>query len=149
MKKLVQTTHDTSMTVIRIILGVVIFGHGAQKLFGWFGGHGVSETISMWKQWFGMPSIITFLVILGESLGAIALIIGLFGRFMAASIGLIMLGAVFLVHLRWGFYMNWYSQPNTGEGFEYHLLVLAMVVAILIKGSGAYSIDQKLQDKWR
>lgn len=144
MKSILSTSNDLGLFVLRVVLGIVILAHGLQKLLGVFGGHGMLETIEMWKQWWQIPVTITVLVILIESLGAFLLIIGFLGRVMAGLIGIVMAGAVLLVHARWGFYMNWYGLPNTGEGFEYHLLVFAMVAAILINGSGAYSLDRKI-----
>lgn len=143
-KKLIATSPDVTMFVLRFVLGSVVLAHGLQKLFGWFGGHGVSETIQLWQKWFQLPPFLTFLVILGETLGCLALILGFAGRVFAAVIGVIMLGAIYFVHHKWGFYMNWYAEQR-GEGFEYHLLVLSVVVAILIKGSGKWSIDLLLQ----
>lgn len=141
--RLIRTDDDLKMFVIRVTLGLVVLPHGLQKLFGWFGGSGPEETIKMFGQGWGIPAAVTVLVILGESLGALALVLGFLGRFMAASIAIIMVGAVALVHGRWGFFMNWYGQPR-GEGFEYHLLAFGMVAAILIGGSGRWSVDRML-----
>lgn len=143
----IRTPNDNGIAVVRIALGTVILAHGMQKLAGWFGGHGISWTIEHWQVWFGLPAAITFLVILGESIGAILLIIGLLGRVMAAIIGLIMMGAVYLVHWKSGFFMNWYSQPQ-GEGFEYHILAMAMVTLIVWKGSGGMSLDSWISRKF-
>ncbi|MCB0489840.1 MAG: DoxX family protein [Cyclobacteriaceae bacterium] len=147
LNSLISTQNIRSIAVIRIVLAIVIMAHGAQKLLGWFGGHGVTETIQMWQQRWGMPAVITMLVILCESFGALFLLVGFLGRVMAAGVGCVMLGAMWLVHLRWGFYMNWYALPQTGEGFEYHLLVLSMVIALLMSGSGAWSVDLWLQSR--
>jgi putative oxidoreductase len=86
---------------------------------------------------------VTFLVILAESVGALCLILGLATRFMAASIGLVMLGAIYYVVGQWGFFMNWYSQPQ-GEGYEFHLLVLGVVIALILGGGGKWSLDRLL-----
>lgn len=82
-----------------------------------------------------MPVVLAFLIIMGESLGALALLVGFFGRFMAFGIAMIMLGAIFMVHLDNGFFMNWFGTQK-GEGFEYHLLALGLAFLIMIKGSG-------------
>lgn len=145
--KLLKTEDTLILLVLRVTLGIVIFAHGAQKLFGIWGGHGVNWTVEAWAQWWNMPSIITYLVIIVESIGAICLILGFASRIWAFLIGMVMVGAIYLVHLRWGFYMNWYMQPQTGEGFEYHILVLSMVAVIVIGGAGKWSIDSEILKK--
>lgn len=145
--KMINTKNDVSLFILRVVLGVVIFPHGAQKMFGWFGGNGWAMTIDLWNQWWGFPSIVTILVILAESIGMICLILGFFGRFMAGSIFAVMIGAIYMVHGQWGFFMNWYSEADQGEGFQFHLLVLAIAIAIAIKGSGRLSIDRLIVKK--
>jgi putative oxidoreductase len=139
-----RTRSEIAPFIIRVVLGVVMFAHGAQKLLGWFGGHGPSWTVEKWGQWFNMPPFITWLVIMGEFLGPLFLLVGFLSRFMAAVIAVIMLGAIYFVHFRWGFYMNWYSEQERGEGFEYHLLVLGICLALMISGSGKWSIDRRI-----
>ncbi|WP_420577439.1 DoxX family protein [Ekhidna sp.] len=147
MKKILNTSNDIVPFILRVGLGVVILPHGLQKILGVFGGHGPQWTVDMWQQWWGVPGFITWLVILGESIGMICLILGLCTRIMSAALGIIMLGAVYLVHGQFGFFMNWYSQPGRGEGFEFHLLVFTIIIALLIKGGGKWSVDLKLQEK--
>ncbi|WP_370089357.1 DoxX family protein [Ekhidna sp.] len=141
MKKLLQTSNDILPFILRIGLAIVILPHGLQKLLGIWGGHGPQWTVDMWQKWWGLPGFVTWLAILCESIGMICLMLGLGTRFIAGSFGLIMLGAIYLVHARFGFFMNWYNQPGRGEGFEFHLLALTLVIALLIKGSGKWSID--------
>jgi putative oxidoreductase len=143
LRRLVQTTDDLAPLVLRVALGGVVSAHGAQKLLGWFGGHGPAATTAMFEQAFGLPPALTWLVILSDSLGAVALVLGLLGRFMAAGVAAVMLGAMALVHGRWGFYMNWYGEPR-GEGVEFHLLALAMAAVIVVQGSGRWSVDRLL-----
>jgi putative oxidoreductase len=132
---------DITLLLARVTLGVVIFGHGAQKLFGWFGGYGFSGTMNYFTESVGLPYIIGLLVILGESLGMIALMFGLFSRFMSASLFVIMMGAFFIDHLQHGFFMNWFgNQP--GEGYEFDLLVFALSLVIIVNGGGAFSVDR-------
>lgn len=137
---------DTSLEalVIRVTLGAVMLPHGLQKLLGWFGGAGFGHTLEAFQQWFGLPAAVTVLVILAESVGSLCLILGLLTRISAASIGAVMLGAIYFVTGRWGFFMNWYSQER-GEGYEFHLLVLGMVVMLLISGGGRWSLDGALR----
>ena len=114
--------------------------HGAQKLFGWFGGYGFDGTMGFFTQQMGLPWLVAFLVIIGESLGSAALVAGLLTRFTAASFIAIMIGAITLVHGPNGFFMNWFGQQQ-GEGFEYHLLVIAMSAALVIVGGGKWALD--------
>ena len=140
------TQHKTDLTllIIRISLGVVIFPHGAQKLLGWFGGFGFEGTMHYFTETVGVPYVIGLLVILGESLGALALILGLFGRFMSAGMFIIMLGAMYFDHAQNGFFMNWFGNRPGGEGFEFDLLTFGLSLAIVINGSGAFSLDRYL-----
>ncbi len=142
-KSLLKTDNDYSATVLRLLLGIVMFGHGGQKMLGWFGGGGFQGTMQGMSEALGIPAFLVFLVIVTEFFGSIALIIGFLGRIAALGVGVIMVVAVLKIHGQNGFFMNWYgAQP--GEGFEYHLLVIAIVVALLIKGSGALSVDKAL-----
>lgn len=143
LKRLLDTGDDVAATVLRLTLGGVMFAHGAQKLLGWFGGFGFEGTMGFFTGTIGLPAWLAVLIILLEFFGGIALMIGLAGRLMAAGFAGIMLGAIFTVHGQNGFFMNWTgSQP--GEGFEFHLLALAMAVALILKGSGALSVDRVL-----
>lgn len=139
---LFRTPADRAALVARLALGVVMFPHGAQKVLGWFGGEGFRATIEAMEQQ-GIPVALSVLVMAGELFGSLALLVGLLGRLAAAGITMIMLGAVFLVHLPYGFFMNW-TGKQPGEGVEYHLLTLALSLVVLIKGSGALSVDRAL-----
>ena len=145
LKKMFATTDDVVPLVLRLTLGLVMFPHGAQKLLGWFGGHGFGATMqAMTSQ--GLPAVLVFLVIMAESFGALGLICGFLTRFSAFGIGLVMLGAIATVHAKVGFFMNWMGQQQ-GEGFEYHLLVIGIALALLIRGGGAASVDGVLQKR--
>jgi putative oxidoreductase len=143
-RKLVSTPNDYALLVIRLVLGAVMLPHGMQKLFGWFGGYGFQATVGYFTSKLGVPAPLAVLVILAESLGAVALVLGFLGRFNAFGIAATMIGAVLMVHGHNGFFMNWSGQQG-GEGFEYHLLALAMAAAVMIRGSGALSVDRLLQ----
>lgn len=140
-KKLLQTDGDVSSLVLRLFLGVVFFPHGMQKVFGWFGGHGFQSTMGMFTEKMGVPAVLAFLAILAESGGAIALISGFLTRVAAFGIACNMLVAISMVHFHNGFFMNW-SGKQQGEGFEYHLLVIAIAMALMIKGGGRWSVDR-------
>ena len=140
MKCLFQTNDKFSYWVPRVILGCVMFPHGVQKLFGWFDGFGFTNTMTYFTQTAGLPWIIAFLIIMGESLGSLGLIVGFFTRLSALGLIFIMVGAITTVHIPNGFFMNWFGK-NAGEGFEYHLLVIGMSIPLLISGGGKYSVD--------
>jgi len=144
MKKLMGTNNDVSLTLLRLVLGVVFFAHGAQKLLGWFGGYGFQGTMGFFEH-MGMPAPVAFLIICTEFFGGLGLIVGLLTRIAALGIGVEMIGAIFMVHLPNGFFMNWYGNQK-GEGFEYHLLVIAMAAALLLRGAGAFSADRALSE---
>ena len=145
LKKLMQTDDDTGMFIVRLALGIVMFPHGAQKLLGWFGGGGFSGTMQGMTG-MGLPAFIVFLVIIFEFFGSLSLIFGFLGRLGALGILCVMLGAIFTVHLQNGFFMNWMGK-QAGEGFEYHLLAIAIALAVLVGGSGRFSVDRALSDK--
>jgi putative oxidoreductase len=142
MKRLLATSDDVTLTILRLVLGVVFFAHGAQKMLGWFGGYGFHGTMGFFEHQ-GMPAPVAFLIICTEFFGGLGLIVGLLTRIPALGIGVEMIGAIFIVHLPNGFFMNWYGNQK-GEGFEYHLLVIAIAAALLIRGGGAFSADQAL-----
>jgi len=141
LKALARTDRDASSLVLRVMLGIVFFPHGAQKAIGWFGGHGLAGTLDFFTQNMGMPLAVAALVIAAEFLGALGLITGLLTRLAAFGICCVMTGAIFLVHMKNGFFMNW-SGNQAGEGFEYHLLAIAIAIALMFKGGGRWSLDR-------
>lgn len=143
LETLLATSNDIAPLLLRLTLGLVIFPHGAQKLLGWFGGYGFKGTYGYFTQSAGLPGIIAFLVIIGESFGSVALVLGLITRFSAIGIAIIMLGAAFLVHKEHGFFINWFGAQK-GEGYEFHLLAVGAAITLAVTGGGAYSIDQIL-----
>lgn len=141
LQKLVATDADATTTVMRLTLGAVMFPHGAQKVLGWFGGYGPTGTMGFLTEGMGLPWLIAALVLVFEFGGSIALLTGAAGRLGALAIATVMLGAVVTTHLQHGFFMDW-AGTQGGEGFEYHLLALALSAAILVRGSGAVSVDR-------
>jgi putative oxidoreductase len=146
MKALFRTDDGWTGLILRLTLGLVMFPHGAQKLLGWYGGFGFDGTMGFFTQKMGVPWVIAFLIIIGESFGSVALLAGLLTRFTAASMAVIMLGAIAMVHLPHGFFINWFGQQQ-GEGYEYHLLVIGIALALLVTGGGRWSVDKILVDK--
>src|SRR5580698_2575290 len=145
-RKLIATDNDFATAIVRLVLGVIFFAHGAQKMLGWFGGYGFTGTMGFFTQTMHIPAPFAFLAIAAEFFGGLGLIVGLLTRVAAFGITVNMLVAIFTVHLANGFFMNWTGQQK-GEGFEYHLLVLAMTVALMIRGAGAFSIDRAISEK--
>ncbi len=141
--KLLATSNDLTLTVVRLVLGLVFFAHGAQKMLGWFGGYGFHGTMGFFTQQMGIPAPLAFLAICAEFFGGLGLIFGLLARIAALGIMVNMMVAVAKVHSANGFFMNWTGQQK-GEGFEYHLLAIALIIMVLVKGSGALSIDRAL-----
>jgi len=142
LNKLFQTDGDIAAFIARIALGIVILPHGLQKLLGMFGGYGFSATVDFFVS-SGVPTAVAYLIIIAESFGSLGLILGFLSRLSAFGIGLIMLGAISLVHAPHGFFMNW-AGTQKGEGYEYHILALGLALVVLIKGGGKWSVDGTL-----
>ena len=138
---LLATEKSSLLTVLRIALGLVMLPHGLQKTFGWFGGYGFTGTMGGFTG-MGVPAFLAFLVILAESAGAVALITGFTTRIAAFGIGATMAVAS-LMHKANGFFMNWSGQQK-GEGVEYHILAIAIAVALMIGGAGRFSVDRAI-----
>jgi putative oxidoreductase len=136
------TSNDVALTTLRVVLGVVFFAHGAQKMLGWFGGYGFHGTMGFFTH-MGMPAPVALLIICTEFFGGLGLLLGLLTRIAAIGVFGLMVGAIFMVHLQNGFFMNWMGTQK-GEGFEFHLLVLAIAAALLLRGAGAFSLDRSL-----
>jgi putative oxidoreductase len=139
------TAPDASRTVLRLALAATMFPHGAQKALGWFGGYGFSKTVGFFVG-NGTPAFLAALIIAAEFLGSIALALGFFTRWSAFGIGLVMLGAVGLVHGHNGFFMNWMGDQK-GEGFEYFIPVIAIAIVLMIKGGGRWALDRVLAER--
>lgn len=143
MRKLLSTSNDFTLTIVRLVLGVVFFIHGAQKMLGWFGGYGFAGTMGFFTQQLHIPAVFAFLAICAEFFGGLGLLVGLLSRVAAFGILCNMVVAVLTVHIHNGFFMNWTGQQK-GEGYEYHLLALALLLVVIVRGAGAFSIDGAL-----
>lgn len=141
--KLLKTSDDYGLTLARLVLGIVFFAHGAQKVLGWWGGYGFSGTMQFFTQSMGIPAPLAFLAIMAEFLGGVGLIAGALSRIAALGIFSVMAVAVLKVHLPNGLFMNWYGNQK-GEGFEYHLLALALAAILMLRGAGPLSADRAL-----
>ena len=142
-RKLFDTEDDAATAMLRLVLGVVFFAHGAQLMLGWFGGFGLSGTMGIFTGTMHIPAPLAFVAIAAQFFGSLGLLAGLLTRIAAFGIAATMLVAAAMVHLPFGFFMNWYGTQK-GEGFEYHLLVLAITLFLMIRGAGAFSIDRAI-----
>jgi putative oxidoreductase len=145
---LFKTDDDLSNLVLRLVLGTVFFSHGAQMALGWFGGYGFSGTMGFFTGTLHIPAPLAFLVIATQFAGAIALIFGLFTRLAALGIAVNMLVAVAMVHAQFGWFMNWFGNQK-GEGFEYHLLAIAIAAALILRGGGKWAADRAIENSFR
>ena len=143
MRRLFATDDSTATAILRVVLGIVFFAHGAQKMLGWFGGFGFAGTMNMFTGMMHIPAPLAFLAIAAEFFGGLGLILGFLTRIAAFGIGVNMLVAIVTVHGPFGFFMNW-TGTQKGEGFEFHLLVLAIAAFLTIRGAGAFSVDHAL-----
>lgn len=144
--RVLATSNDYAATVSRLALGAMILPHGLQKAFGLFGGYGFAGTMQFFTQTMHIPAPFAALAIAAEFLGGLGLITGLFGRVAAFGVGFTMLTAALTVHLSNGFFMNWFGNQK-GEGVEFFILAIGLAVAVMIKGSGALSLDHYLARK--
>jgi putative oxidoreductase len=137
---LFNTQNDWTGFILRITVGAIMFPHGAQKLLGLFGGYGYAATMNFFTETLKLPAFISFLVIMIEFFGAVGLVAGFASKLWALLLICIMTGAIATTNYKNGFFMNWF-QNQGGEGYEYHLLMIGMCLALLLTGSGAWSLD--------
>ena len=135
-KKIVATNTSASQLALRIPVGIILAAHGAQKLFGWFGGYGLEGT-GQWMASIGLNpgTLMALLAGSAEFFGGLALIVGLLVRPAAVVIAITMLVAIFAVHIGNGLFMS-------NNGYEYGLALLAASVALAISGAGRASLDR-------
>jgi putative oxidoreductase len=136
---LLGTYPSWSRLLVRLALGIVFFAHGAQKVFGWFGGHGLRATIQVFQQHMKIPPAATVVAAFVECFGGLALVVGVLSRPVALAIIVLMLVAIAKVHWKNGFFLA--SAPGRGNGWEFNFALVAMALAVLVGGGGALSID--------
>ena len=141
MRKLIATDNDSATTIVRLVLGVIFFAHGAQKMLGWFGGYGFTATMGFFTGVMHIPAVFAFLAIAAEFFGGLGLIFGTLTRVASFGVFCNMIVAVAMVHAQFGFWMNW-TGAQKGEGYEYHLLALATTAFLMVRGAGAASVDR-------
>ncbi|WP_110933421.1 DoxX family protein [Paenibacillus bouchesdurhonensis] len=129
---------DTGLLLIRLVVGILFIGHGAQKLFGMFGGYGPKGT-GGWMESIGIKPGLLMAVLAGlmEFVGGLLFTLGLLTPLAAALIALAMLGAIVKVHFKNGLW-------STANGYEYPLVLLVVVIGIALTGAGAFSVDALL-----
>jgi putative oxidoreductase len=145
---LLKTDNDVPSLFLRLVLGVIFFAHGAQLTLGWFGGYGFSGTMGFFTETLHIPAPLAFLAIVAQFAGGIGLMFGFLTRLAALGIGANMLVAVTMVHAQYGFFMNW-SGSQKGEGFEYHLLAIAVATALVVRGGGKWALDTAIDHSLR
>ena len=143
MEWLLMSYASWSTLVVRVVLGIIFFAHGGQKVLGWFGGYGLKGTVGYLTS-IGLALPVAYLVCFFELLGGIGLILGLLTRVAALAVIVVMIGTIAKVHWQHGFFVNWSLTPGKGHGYEANLAFLAMAVACLIAGGGALSLDRLL-----
>jgi putative oxidoreductase len=136
--RLVSTDAGLAPLAIRIPVGIIFAAHGAQKLFGWFGGYGLAGTAG-WMDSIGLhPGMLLALLAGGaEFFGGLALLLGLLVRPASVALAFTMLVAIFSVHISKGLFLS-------NGGFEYGLALLAVTIGLSISGAGRWSLDGAL-----
>lgn len=143
MHRIIETDNHHVTALLRIVLGVVFFAHGAQLLLGWFGGSGLRGSMQVFTGMLHIPAPLAILAICSEFFGGLALLFGILTRLAAIGVGIDMIVATMMVHRHYGFFMNWFGTQK-GEGYEYHILVIAMAIYLLSEGAGTLSVDRIL-----
>lgn len=144
MKKILFASgNDYTGLLLRFTAALVLFPHGAQKLLGIFGGYGFTGTMNYFTGTVGLSWIIAFLVIVIEFFAPLFLLAGFGVRIVSGCVIVLLLGIIFSTHTANGFFMNW-SGTAAGEGFEYHLLFIGLLLGLIVNGAGKWSVDRKL-----
>jgi len=141
-RALLATRNDWYLTVLRLAAGIMILPHGLQKTFGLFGGPGFSKMMAAFTQGAHIPVVFAFLAIMAEFLGGIGLILGFLTRIAAFGV----LCNMLVANSRFGFFMNWGGKQK-GEGIEFHILAIAILLGVMLRGAGPASIDRAIAKK--
>ena len=135
-KSVLTTRAGYGLTILRVIVGIAFIAHGSQKLFGAFGGYGLEGTAQYMESLGLTPGYLMALLSGGaEFFGGLGLLVGLLARPAAALVTVLLLVAIFTVHIGNGFFM-------ANDGFEYALALLGGALAVLIEGAGKLSLDR-------
>jgi putative oxidoreductase len=130
--------------VLRLAVGAVFVAHGAQKLFGVWGGGGPGGTAAFFAQ-LGLTPAYSLALLVGavELIGGLMLIVGAYTLVAAIALIANMAVAIWKVHLPNGFFINWALTPNQGHGYEFNLTLIAALVTLMLTGAGAFSFDRR------
>lgn len=142
MDLLFGTYPSWSLLIARLVLGVIFFAHGSQKVFGWFGGRGLTATVNNFHQGLKIPRPLGYLASFTECFGGTAVFVGVLARPAALGLIVVMLVAIAKVHWPHGFFINFALQPGKGHGFEFNLALIGLALAVLVGGAGALSVDR-------
>src|SRR5260370_3948057 len=123
LRRLLVTDNSKATAILRLVLGIVFFAHGAQKLLGWFGGPGFSGSMGLFTGYLHIPAPLAFLAIAAEFFGGLGLILGFLTRIAAFGIAMNMVVAIAMSHISFGLFLNW-TGTHKGGGFQNYLLVL-------------------------
>jgi putative oxidoreductase len=145
LKKLSKTDDNYASNILRISFVIMMLPHGAGKIFGIFGGFGFEKTMHHFTENMGIPYILALIAIAVEFLSSLMILVGWQTRINAFLLASVMTVAGFM-HIENGFYMNWFGQ-KTGEGFEFHILAVGMMLALAFLGGGKYSLDYSFSKK--
>ena len=142
--RLLRTTDSPGPALARVTLALIFFPHGAQHVLGWFGGYGFHGTLQWMTGTLGFPAPLATVALVIELVAPFALLAGFGGRVAALGLVGLMLGAL-TTHVSNGFFMNWFGNLPAGqEGYEYHILAMALAGTVALQGSGAWSVDRVL-----
>jgi putative oxidoreductase len=128
--------------MIRIPLGLIFMAHGSQKLFGAFGGLGLTGTFKSFEDKMGIPPIFTLLAIIAEFGGGFGILSGFLTRLSAAGISAVMLVAIYKVHWAHGFFLHMSGTIGRGHGIEFSIALLGMALYLMIAGGGRWCLDR-------
>jgi putative oxidoreductase len=143
LQQLLSTDGSWAGLLLRLTAGLIMFPHGAQHFLGWFGGYGYKGTMGWLQGTHGLPWFVSFTIIMLEFFGSILLVAGIGTRFLAVAMIGLMIGIIATSHWSNGFFMDWVDTLQ-GEGYEYHLLFIGILLALVLVGGGRYSVDSLL-----
>jgi putative oxidoreductase len=144
--KLQQSAESFGLLILRISLGTIFIAHGSQKVFGAFGGQGLTATFKAFEEGLGIPPALTLLAVIAEFGGGIGVLCGFLTRLSALGIASVMAVAIYKVHAVNGFFLNILCVPGKGHGIEYNVALIGMALALVLTGAGAWSVDRLI---WR